>query len=146
MSAGSLPSSNVIVYRIVLPGAAAPVQLANQSAVRSDSVMLAQTSSIGARNVRVSTRSRPSGVRIRLPVGVVVMRCSPCRSRPMLGSRALSKAFSRITSAPESGDDNVEHPPPPDGGGHARGRACQSTRVVLRSRLRTGHHTVHGVD
>ena len=54
------PPRTSAVARIVLPGPGSPVQLANHRAVRSDSVMLAHTSSIGARNDRVSTRSRPS--------------------------------------------------------------------------------------
>jgi hypothetical protein len=73
ISASGAPSSNSIRYRIVFPGAGSPVQLANHCAVRSDSVMLAHTSVIGAVNDRVSTRSRPLSVATTRPVGSGVM-------------------------------------------------------------------------
>src|SRR5680860_511112 len=56
---GSAPSSMDMVTITVLPGAPSPVQGPIQRAVRSDSVMLAQTSAIGARKVRLMISSRP---------------------------------------------------------------------------------------
>ena len=89
---------------MVLPGPGSPVQSANQRAVRSGSVMLAHTSSIGARNVRVRTRSRPASVCSSRPVGVggvVVMRFAPRRRMrcPPAARRSRRVRWTSVSSA-----------------------------------------------
>ena len=56
------------------PTRGSPVQVQNQRASRSESVMLAQASSMDPGRTRSSTRSRPIAVGITQPVGVGVMR------------------------------------------------------------------------
>jgi 4-azaleucine resistance transporter AzlC len=67
------PSSATSVSSRVPPTRGSPVQVQNQRASRSDSVMLAHASSIDPGRTRSSTRSRPIAVRITWPVGVGVM-------------------------------------------------------------------------
>jgi hypothetical protein len=61
------------------PGAASPFHVPNHRAVRSGSVTLAHTSSMGARNVRLTTSSLPSAVWTSPALGDRPFRASDAR-------------------------------------------------------------------
>src|SRR6476661_865923 len=79
------------------PGAASPFHVPNHRAVRSGSVTLAHTSSIGARNVRLTTSSLPSAIWMSWPLDGLVIPRSPVVDPPC--PRSL-----RIRSGPNALD------------------------------------------